>query len=102
MAVRTACEGERRTCRSPLANKEKALAGEDFVYVRLSKRGQDMAGQHTLSIASGRHRFEFSGNKAQRVTRAFDWLEVLAVQHSNGEPLFEITVVKPEKQEKQS
>lgn len=67
------------------------MPGEDFVYVKLSKRGLELAGEGSLSVVSGRHTFEFAGSKAQRVTRAFDWTEVLAGQHANGEAIFEIS-----------
>jgi hypothetical protein len=66
------------------------MGGNDWVEVRLSKFGEQYAGTGELHVHEGHHQFTFRASEAQRVTRAFDWSNVLQRQVVAGQPLFEI------------
>lgn len=64
--------------------------GTDWVWVRLTAKGEELAGAGALTIAGGRYHFSFIASEAQKVTRAFDWEQVLKNERRGGEPLFEL------------
>lgn len=66
------------------------MAGEDFVHVKLSKKGEEMAGGGELVVCN-HLTWRFRAGQAQRVPRAFDWNQVLSKEMIGGEPLFEIS-----------
>ena len=75
------------------------MAGEDFVHVRLTAAGEQMAGAGGyVRIAAGSCDFTFRPGQTQRVTRAFDWNKILRDERFNGQPVFEI-VATPENEE---
>ena len=66
------------------------MSGEDFVFVQLSGKGEDVAAGHPLILAGSRYQFEFRPGEVKRVTKAFDWGCVLSRAQRDGEPLFEL------------
>ena len=62
---------------------------DDFVRVRLTKKGCELAGDGAIVIQEGHHEFTLKPGAEIEVTRAFDW-SILARQQRDGEPLFEI------------
>ncbi|ABF42417.1 hypothetical protein Acid345_3416 [Candidatus Koribacter versatilis Ellin345] len=63
---------------------------DDYVYVRLTAKGEELAGPHELRLAGGSYHFAFKAGEAQKVTRAYDWNVVLSKEKYDGEPLFEV------------
>jgi hypothetical protein len=67
------------------------MAGEDFVAVKLSAKGEKIAKGTPVTIVDGQHTFVFNpGETQEHITKAFDWEQVLSKQFADGEPLFEI------------
>jgi hypothetical protein len=67
------------------------MAGEDFVQVKLSAAGEEMAGSGgTLSISKGRRSFTFKAGVVQRIERSWEWNMVLSGETFQGSPIFEI------------
>jgi hypothetical protein len=64
--------------------------GKDFVEVKLSAKGEELAGGSPLGICVGRFNFVFKAGESQRVLKA-DWEVLLSQEHVNGEHVFEIT-----------
>ena len=64
-------------------------SGADWVNVKLTKFGAELAGGGELHVHGGRN-FTFKAGTSQRVTKAFDWEQVLANEFVDGEPLFEL------------
>ncbi len=67
------------------------MAGNDFVQVQLTERGEQVAGGAPLRLSNGRRTFLFEPGKTLRVERSYEWLAVLS-QHAthDGEALFEL------------
>ena len=63
---------------------------DDYVDVKLTKRGEELAGEHELHVASGSYEYTFRAGQAQRVTRFYDWNVVLKKEKFEGEHLFEL------------
>lgn len=62
----------------------------DFVKVKLSAKGEELAGAgELLVIERNEYRFR-AGQVRDDITRAFDWEQVLAKQNRDGIALFEI------------
>lgn len=62
----------------------------DFVKVKLSKKGEQLAGGALFGISTGGRNFIFNPGEAQEVTRALDWNELLSKELRDGEALFEL------------
>lgn len=63
---------------------------ENWVKVRLTAFGEQLAGGGPLLIADGAHNFEFRAGEEQEVTLAFDWNVVLRTRTIDGQNLFEL------------
>lgn len=63
---------------------------QDWVWVKLSAKGQQIADGHKLTVAGAVYQFTFEPGVPQKVTRAFDWGAVLQHSHHEGEKLFEL------------
>jgi hypothetical protein len=63
---------------------------EDFVKVRLSEHGRELAGEGPIVVQEGHHEFILAAGEELDVTRAFDWQRILSRQHRDGKPLFEL------------
>jgi hypothetical protein len=73
--------------------KEEQMREErpDFVKVKLTEFGEQLAGEGTLTVIAGQHEYEFTPGEAREdITLAFDWNKVLANEFRDGKPLFEI------------
>jgi hypothetical protein len=71
------------------------MSGEDFVTVQLTETGRELCGEGELHVIKGQHHFTFKRDDVQRLTKAFDWQRVLAVEFRDGKPLFEIVDGQP-------
>ena len=70
------------------------VAGPDFVAVKLSSKGEEVAQGAPVTIIDGVHMFVFKpGEVREDITRAFDWERVLKNQARDGESLFEVVEV---------
>jgi hypothetical protein len=67
------------------------MAGKDWVEVKLTRFGEEhsQGGQLRVQEGNGGKGFVFLPGESQRVTRAFDWEQVLRPWHINGHALFE-------------
>jgi hypothetical protein len=65
----------------------------DFVEVKLSARGEEIADGAPMTVAGPNYHFVLEPAKTQRVTRAFDWEKVLSKLHRDGELLVELAEI---------
>jgi len=64
-------------------------AKEDFVDVKLSVKGEELAAGSELHLCGGKYEFCFVAGESQSVPRA-EWAQILSKENVDGEPLFEI------------
>src|SRR5690242_19564453 len=70
---------------------QTAMAGEDFVHVRLTAAGEQLAGKGSyVRICAGRCDFTFKVGETQRVTRAYESNKILRHEQHKGQPFFQI------------
>jgi len=63
---------------------------DDWVNVQLTAAGEALAGEGELVIAGPRYEFRFRAGQPLRVTRAFDWGQILQHETHDGQPVFEV------------
>lgn len=63
---------------------------KDFVTVRLSAKGEEVAQGGEIRLVGGNFDLTFRSGEEQEVTRAFEWGVVLSRELRDGEPMFEI------------
>lgn len=80
------------------------MSGEDWVDVQLTAFGERYLkenGGGPLRVHDGNREFDFASGETKRVTRAYDWHQVLRLQHVNGMALFQVApagrVIIPQK-----
>jgi hypothetical protein len=63
----------------------------DFVMVQLTAVGQKLAGNHPMTVCSGRRHFVFTGATSVEVEKSFEWNVCLKNRtNASGLPLFQI------------
>ncbi|HEY4358274.1 MAG TPA: hypothetical protein VGN16_21185 [Acidobacteriaceae bacterium] len=63
----------------------------DFVMVRLTERGRELAGNGVMTFANGRRNLTFQGKDAVKVERSYEWNFWLRDHHTpDGRELLEI------------
>jgi hypothetical protein len=68
-----------------------AITPSDFVMVELTPRGQEIAGQHSLTISNGRRSFTFTPGVPLRVERSYEWNVFLRTHvDGGGSALFQL------------
>lgn len=72
------------------------MAGNDFVMVQLTKRGEELAAGATIGVSNERRSFVFEAAKPQRVEKSYEW-NVFLRNHVTplGEYLFELVPPAP-------
>lgn len=66
------------------------MTRKDWVRVKLTTYGEQLAGEHELLVVGSSYHFTFRAGVAQEVSRAFDWNVVLKNKKHEGQALFEL------------
>jgi len=64
---------------------------DDFVEVKLSAKGEEIAAGGPLRICGGKYEFCFVAGESQAVT-AGEWKEILSRERRDGQAVFEIAL----------
>jgi hypothetical protein len=67
----------------------------DFVKVKLSAKGAELAGEGTVRVIHGWLDEEFKAGEVKDTITTLDWEKVLAKENRDGVPMFEIVEAEP-------
>jgi hypothetical protein len=67
----------------------------DFVKVKLSAMGAELAGEGTVRVIHGWLDEEFKASEVKSTITKLDWEKVLAKENRDGVPMFEVVEEQP-------